>query len=132
MMSDPRHGEGQAVFVAALGDEIEEVIRADQNIQSPRIAGIGMKDFARRILGEDAGTRTFFAGELAHGVVVVDLAAGPLLRREGNVIVEIEIAAEGRDPLKLPAHAPSSVGSCTNFQYDQVFDARSRSGLLGV
>jgi hypothetical protein len=40
MMADPGHGEGQAIFVAALGDEIEEVIRADQNIQSPRIAGL--------------------------------------------------------------------------------------------
>ena len=99
MMADPGHAEGQAVFVAALGDEIENVIRTHQNIQAPRIAGIGMKDFARRILGKDAGPRPFFAGELAHGVVVVDLAAGPLLRREGNVIVEIEIAAE-RDVYK--------------------------------
>ena len=77
VMADPGHGEGQAVFVAAFGDEIEKVIRTDQNIQSPRIAGIGMKDFARRILGEDAGSRSLFAGELALGVVVVDLAAGP-------------------------------------------------------
>jgi hypothetical protein len=29
VMADPGHGEGQVVFVAALGDELEEVIRAD-------------------------------------------------------------------------------------------------------
>lgn len=105
MMADPGHAEGQTVFVAPFGDKIEEVIRAHQNVQSPRIAGIGMKDFARRILGEDAGTRTFFAGELALGVVVLHLASGLFFRREGNVIVKIEIASERRDPLKLPAHA---------------------------
>src|SRR5271154_4236285 len=64
-----------------------------------------MKDLARRILGKDAGSRSLFAGELANTVVVVDLAAGLLLRRKGNVVVEVEIAGEGRDPLKLPAHA---------------------------
>src|SRR5271170_2430279 len=100
MVAHPRHGERQAVFVAALGDEIEKVVRPHQNIQSSRIAGIRMKDLARRIPGEDAGSRALFAGELFRGVVVVDLTAGLLLRCEGNVVVEIEIAAEGRDPLK--------------------------------
>jgi len=38
VMADPGHGEGQAVFVAALGDEIEEVVGADQNVQSAREA----------------------------------------------------------------------------------------------
>jgi hypothetical protein len=55
-----------------------------------------MKDFAHRILGEDAGARTFVGGKLVLDVVVVDLAAGPLLRREGDMIVEVEIAAGGR------------------------------------
>ena len=29
MMADPGHGKAQAIFVATLGDEIEEVIRTD-------------------------------------------------------------------------------------------------------
>ena len=104
-MPDPSHAEGQAVFVASFGNEIEEVIRTNENIQAPRVTRIGVKDFSRRVPGEDTGSRSFFAGKIALGVVVFDVPADSRLRRERYVIVEVEIAAEGRDPLKLPTHA---------------------------
>src|SRR5882724_5651543 len=94
MMPYPGHAVGQAVLVAALGDKVEVVVRAHQNIHATPKTGKGMKDFARRILGKDAEARSFFAREFADGVVVLHLAAGSFLRREGNVIVEIEIAVE--------------------------------------
>jgi hypothetical protein len=50
-------------------------------------------------------TGSFPVGPSRHGVVVVNLAVGLLLRRRGNVLVEVEITLERRDPLKLPAHA---------------------------
>src|SRR5580692_9159719 len=37
--------------------------------------------------------------------IVKDLAFPELFLGEGNVVIEIEIAAEGRDPGKSPAHA---------------------------
>ena len=53
-----------------------------------------MKDFARRILGENACSWTFFAREFALGVVVFDFSAGSFFRRERHMIVEIKVAAE--------------------------------------
>jgi hypothetical protein len=105
VMANPGHAEVEAIFVAALGDEIEEVVNAHEDVESARVCGIGMKNFARGVLGEDTGAGTFLARKLALAVIVGDLASGFFFRLEGDVIVEIEIASEGRDPLELPAHA---------------------------
>jgi hypothetical protein len=69
MMAEPGPAEGQTIFVAALGDEIEEVIRAVQNIDSSPECGIGMKDFGRRVRGpileKDADTWSFVGGNFS-------------------------------------------------------------------
>ena len=64
-----------------------------------------MKDVASGVFGEDAGSRSFIGWKFGPLVVVINLAAGFFSRRERNVIVVIEIAAERRHPLEFPAHA---------------------------
>ena len=54
---------------------------------------------------EHAQTGTFVAWELLHRVVIVHLGPGLLVRRKRNVIVEVEVAAERRNPLEVPPHA---------------------------
>jgi hypothetical protein len=46
MIADPDMLKARPVFFATLGGEIKEVICAVQNIDSPPIGGIGMKDLA--------------------------------------------------------------------------------------
>ena len=45
------------------------------------------------------------AREAGHAVVVVDRAVDPLLGREADVEVAVEVVARRRDPVELPAHA---------------------------
>ena len=39
---------GQAIFVAAFGSEVEEVVGADEDVETARVSGIGVEDFVRR------------------------------------------------------------------------------------
>src|SRR5262245_15721799 len=105
-MANPGHRPRQSVLVAALGREIEEMIGADQDVETATIGGIGVKDFAHGALVEHAGARPLLAREALDELVVVkDLAAGLLLCGERDLIVGIEIAAERRHPFEVPAHA---------------------------
>src|ERR1700747_622720 len=56
------------------------------------------------LLEKHAGARALFGGEFSDLIVVVGLA-GLLIFRSRNLIVVVEIAAEGRHPFKLPSHA---------------------------
>ena len=71
VMPNPRHGVRQSVFVSSLRHKIKEVISADQDVESSRIGGIGVKDLAVSVPEEDARTGPFLAGELRHRVVVI-------------------------------------------------------------
>src|SRR5271166_5113777 len=105
-MTDPGHRPRQFILVAALGREIEEMIGADQYVETAAIGGISMKDFAGGVLVEHAGARPLLAREAFDEFVIVkNLAAGLLLRRERHLIIGIEIAAERRHPLEAPTHA---------------------------
>src|SRR6202040_2819808 len=64
-----------------------------------------MEDVAGLILVKDAGTGPFLAGELPDRVVVIHVALRDFFLRCGDLIVEIEVGAIGRYPMKTPAHA---------------------------
>src|SRR5579875_505923 len=103
--AQPFHGEFEAALVAAPGHEIEVVISAVEHVEAPRIAGIGVEHLAGLVLVEDADP-----GHLRHRarpklIVVIGPARGDLLRRERHLVIEIEIAALGRDPGEAPTHA---------------------------
>jgi hypothetical protein len=65
-----------------------------------------VENFSRRVLDEDAQARHLVDFEIAHLVIVVDLAVDSLLRRERDMEVVIEVVAEGRHPIEAPAHPP--------------------------
>ena len=64
-----------------------------------------MKHGAAIVFVEDARARHLVAVDLLLLVIVFDIFVG-LVVLEGDVEIEIEIAAEGRHPREAPAHAP--------------------------
>src|SRR6185295_1919354 len=98
----PGHRVGQALLVAALGYQVEQVIGAVQHVQPARIAGVGVEYLAVRAFDEHADPRRLRRPEPA-GLVVVDRRL-LLLGREGDVVVAVEVVAIGRHPLEAPAH----------------------------
>src|SRR5215471_4000863 len=105
MVANPGHRPRQSILIAALGREIEEMIGADQDVETAAIGRIGVKDFAGGVLVEHAGARPLLAREAFNEFVIVKhLAAGLLLRGERDLIIGIEIAAERRRPVEAPAH----------------------------
>src|SRR5947208_2615205 len=64
-----------------------------------------MEDMVVIVLVEDAQAGSFGTRELLQGVVVVYLALRHIFFRERNVKISVEVVAEGRDPIKMPAHA---------------------------
>src|SRR5580704_1512175 len=85
------------------------MMRAQQHVEPAGIRGVCEEDVAAFILQENAETWKLFAYVSTVGrdrsEVVVDLPLVDLLLRERDVEVEVEIAAEGRDPFEVPAHA---------------------------
>src|SRR5215471_4301533 len=105
-MAHPGHGPFKTVLVAALWRQIEEIVRADQDVETAAIGRIGVKDFTGGVSIKHAGTRPFLAREILDEFVVVHhLAAGFFLCCRRYLIILIEIAAERRDPFEAPAHA---------------------------
>ncbi len=43
VVPDPNHREGQALLVAALGDQVEELVGPHQSVKAASIRGVGMK-----------------------------------------------------------------------------------------
>src|ERR1700687_3825152 len=105
VMSNPRHAEGQTIFVPAFRREVEEVIRPDQNVEPTPVGGIGMEEIATGILIKEARARSFLVPKSNVVVVVGDLTLRHLFLGERHVIVAIEVVPERRHPLKAPAHA---------------------------
>src|SRR5262245_9334743 len=94
MMADPRHGEGQAVFVTALRCEVKKIVRAEQEVSTTCIAGVGMEDVAGCVLVENTDAWKFFGwGSGNVIVIVVHVAPGYVIFRERDVIVEIEVGS---------------------------------------
>src|ERR1700687_5945495 len=105
MMANPSHGVLQALLIAALGRKIKKVIRPDQNVEPARVSRVSVINLTVCILEEDAGARALIAWKLSNRVVVIRLAAGFFLLGLRHVVVEIEIGAERRHPMKTPAHS---------------------------
>jgi len=45
MMADPRHGEGEAILIAAFGNKVEIIVRAETRFCAPGIGGIRVEMF---------------------------------------------------------------------------------------
>src|SRR5271169_1729743 len=106
MMSHPRHGVWHhPPFVATLGRHIEEVVRSQQNVESPGIGGVGMEYLALRVLVKDAETRALLGWKIHRPEVVGTLAISQLVLCERNPIIEVEVAFIRRHPREAPSHA---------------------------
>src|ERR1700704_5888406 len=95
----PSHGPGKLSLVAAFGREIEQVVRADQDVEPARVSRISMEDGAAGVFVEGARARHLVAVDLLPSVVVVAVFADHV-RRERHVVVEVEVAAERRHPFE--------------------------------
>ena len=54
MMANPGHCVGQAVFIAAVGHHVEDIVNAEQDIEPARVTRIGVEEVAGGVLVEDA------------------------------------------------------------------------------
>jgi len=91
----------QSGLVATLWHQIHVVVGAIQHVEAAGIAGIGVKDRPRGIFVEDADARPFRQRRLNLGIVVIDLAAFQFVRRESDVVVMAEVAADRGRPGKI-------------------------------
>ena len=60
VVADPGHGGGQTFLIAALGREVEVVVRAQEDVQAAGVGGIGVEDIPVEAPVEDAGAGGFF------------------------------------------------------------------------
>src|SRR5579883_334674 len=104
MVTDPGHRESEAVFIAALGNEIEELVRSDQALETTGVRGVGVENIAGFVPVKDADARRLLGAEALPAIVVFHLA-GEFLRREVNAEIALEVVPERRDPVEAPAHA---------------------------
>ena len=64
-----------------------------------------MKDVTMGVFVEHAATGKLVDPDLTNFVVVIALAFGDFVGPEGDMEIEIEVAAGGRYPLDMPSHA---------------------------
>src|SRR5271170_1591461 len=105
MMTDPSHREGQTVFVAALGHQVEVSVSAVYRLGSAPKTGIGMENVAGLVFVEHTDSRRFLAREFRPLEVVIHLALSPFFLRKRHMVVVVEFVSERRNPLEAPAHA---------------------------
>ena len=80
MMAYPRHRMWRhAFFVAALRRHIKQVVRSEQNVESPPISRVRMKDLSVSILVKHAQPGSFFRREIDRAEVVRTLSRPPYL-----------------------------------------------------
>src|SRR5262245_19232683 len=103
--ADPFHREFEPVLIAALWSEIEIVVGTIEHIDAARVARVSVEHLTAVILVEDADSNLFRQRIGRNLVIVIRLPFSDLRRRERNLVVEIEIAAVGRNPREAPAHA---------------------------
>jgi hypothetical protein len=54
MMADPRHGEGEAILIAAFGNKVEIIVRAEIRFCAPGIGGIRVENVSNFVFVENA------------------------------------------------------------------------------
>lgn len=54
MMADPRHGEGEAILIAAFGNKVEIIVRAETRFCAPGIGGIRVENVSNFVFVENA------------------------------------------------------------------------------
>src|SRR5215469_4130217 len=91
-------------LVTPLGHEVQQVVGAVQHVEPAGGGRVGVVDRAVVVAIEDADAGRLRRGERSGGVVVVGLVLLELLRREGHVVVAVEVVVEGGEPRDLPAH----------------------------
>jgi len=69
-MADPGHGEVEAILVAAIGCEVEQVVGVHHHFDAAAERRVGMEDLARIVLPEGADTRHLAALRAAAEIVV--------------------------------------------------------------
>src|SRR5882762_3423570 len=81
VMSNPRHAEDQAILVATLRHQVEDVIRAQQDVKPASVSGVGVEDVVAAILVKDTSARSLLSPELDGVVVVGDFSFRHLDRK---------------------------------------------------
>src|SRR5262249_49253685 len=105
VMANPGHGEGQIVFAAALGNQVQVAVRIETGFGAAGVSGISVENIAVLVFVENADAGSLSTGKFRHVEVVVHLALRQLFLGERRVVVVIEVGLIRRDPGKTPAEA---------------------------
>src|SRR6266436_1270343 len=109
MTPHPVHQVAVLCLVAPFGHDIEPAIDRQEHLAAARVGGIGVVKRSVIVLAEDADARELIYPGIGPLLKVVEDAPLAGAVREGDVIVEVEIAGGRGDPAKLPAY-PLAVG----------------------
>src|SRR5438094_871656 len=92
-------------LVAPFRHDVEVLVVDAERIDAARVGRVGAEQLALRVLEEHAHALALFNEGILLDEVVERLLALHFRGREGDVEVEVEVAARGREPLEAPAHA---------------------------
>src|SRR3989440_1301294 len=104
VVPDPVLRVVQALLVAPLGDQVEEVVRAVEHVDSTCVARVGLEDGAGRVLVEHARSLAVRRPGIGPGEIVQGRSAPELVRRERCLEVVVEVAGRRGNPLEAPSH----------------------------
>src|SRR5467141_3041072 len=96
--------EFQSVLVPPLGNQVEIVVGSIEDVDSPRVARIGVEDGAAFVLAEHAYALAVGHADVGFRMVEERRSAFDFLRGERGLVVVIEIVPARGDPLEAPVH----------------------------
>src|SRR5262245_8091674 len=105
----PVHEVAVLGLVAPLGHHVEPAIDRQEHLRAAAVGGIGVIDRAVVVLIENADARKLVHLGIVLLLEIVEPAPRARARREGDVIVEVEVASARGHPAECPAH-PLAIG----------------------
>jgi hypothetical protein len=99
------HPVHDTILVSSFRGEVEVVVRADEDVAAPGIAGISVENVTCPVFVEHTCSGRFGAFVM-FGIfkIIIDSPVLQLLLSERHMVIVVEIAAVGRNPVEFPAH----------------------------
>src|SRR5260370_15226247 len=104
MVPDPGLRTFWTILISPFGNEIEVLVGGLHHVDSPRVARVGVKHRAARVLVEHADALTVRIAWIRLRIVVERRSPLDFLGGKGRLIVKVEIARSRGEPLEAPSH----------------------------
>jgi hypothetical protein len=105
MVADPGQRTFLTILISSPGSQVEVVVGGVHHSDSPRVAGVGVKDRAALVFGDHADPLPVQRAGIGSGIVVERGSLVGFLGGKRDVIVKVEIARSRGEPLEAPSHS---------------------------